>query len=258
MYSSRRTTVYHGNHQFYLLFIVLLMCITFTLKFGKDYLVMYLSSGLGLWILELGLSLTGARKSTVYLFGKKLPKLMDSGIRAFVEGPGMCLPSFLMADQLMAKNYTVAILVPAATMTCLALYSGIMDRVSLSRLKPDEKPIYSRRKMTRAGVVMGVAFLNLACLIAMFMMPAPFRTHAVYFCFAFFILMELFFWINYFLGVRMIERFDDKKKEFYTPGIGFEVLGFTYDSVFEMALLNMPYYLVPFGLGLFQYATISV
>lgn len=231
------------------------MCVAFTYIYGKNFLVMYLASGLGLWILEFGLSLTGARKSTVYLFGKQLPHFIDSGIRAFVEGPGMCMLSFLATDYVMEGNYTMAILVPGGILAILALYSGIMDRVSLSKLKPGEQPIYSRRKMTRAGVVMGVAFLNLACLIGMFLIPDRVaQKHAILFCISFFFLMELFFWINYFLGVRMIERFDEEKQQFYTPGIGFEIMGFTYDSIFEMALLNMPYYLIPCYLGLFSYA----
>jgi hypothetical protein len=219
---------------------------------------MYLTCGLGLWMLEFGLLITGARKSTVYLFGKQLPKLTDSGIRAFVEGPGMCLPSFFMADQIMQGNVVFGTVASCVFMTIMALYSSIMDRVSLSKLKPDEKPIWSRRKMNREGVVMGVAFIDLVSLSLMFNIPDTVaRHHAFYFALSFFILMQLFFFINYAFGVRMIQRDDPETGKIYTPGPLFVILGFTYDSACEMSLLNMPYYLLPCFLGYFSYAGLA-
>ena len=116
---------------------------------------------------------------------------------------------------------------------------------------------FSRRKMTKAGVVMTVAFVDLICLSSLFLMDEPYKTHGFYFLFGFFYLMQLFFFINAVLGVRMIQRYDEEKKEFYKSGKVFSVIAFTYDAVFEMALLNLPYYLVPYALGMFTYATIN-
>ena len=111
--------------------------------------------------------------------------------------------------------------------------------------------------MTDQYVLLGVAVIDLLSLLFMLMMPQPYRAHAFYFLVAFFVLMQWFFFINYLLGVRMIECYDEHKQAFYTPRPRVQILGFTYDSFFEMAFLNMPYYLIPFWAGLFSFATLG-
>lgn len=254
MYSTRKFTPKHGNHQLTVLIVNIIIMVVFTARYGTDYLVIYLSSGMLLTMLEFLLVLRGARKGTVTVYGKQLSPFTDCLLRAFVEGPGLCLPAFFMADHLFTKSYVVGIGIPTFIIGVGALFSGLRDKRDI---KDGEEVRFSRRKMTKAGVVITVAFIDLICLSSLFLMDEPFKTHGFYFLFSFFYLMQLFFFINAVLGVRMIQRYDEDKKEFYTAGPVFSAIAFTYDAVFEMALLNLPYYLIPYAFGLFKYASMK-
>lgn len=254
MYSTRKITPKHGNHQVTVLIVNIIIVSIFTAKYGNDYLTIYFSSGILLTMLEFILVLRGARKSTVTVYGKKLSPFVDCLLRAFVEGPGLCLPAFFLADQCFAGNYFWGIALPTFIIGVGAIFSGLRDKRDIENGEPVS---FSRRKMTKAGVVMTVAFVDLICLSSLFLMDDPYKKHAFCFLFGFFYLMQLFFFINAVLGVRMIQRYDEEKKEFYNSGKPFAIIAFTYDAVFEMALLNLPYYLIPYALGLFTYATIN-
>ena len=256
VYSSRKTTVRHGTDQLHLFFLNLAAAIFFTLVGGPDYLVIYFASGLFHLAMELLLAFTGGRKGDVFVYGRKLPKSAHSVLRAFVEGPGICVPAFYAADRLFVGDTWPGLLVPAALMGVAALYSGLADYLALRRLEDGEGVVWSRRKMTRPFVVMTVAFVGTTCLILVMLMPEPHRTHAIIYLIAYTALTMLWFLINYAFGVRMIQRFDEERQEFYTPGIGFELVAFFYDSANEMALLISPVYLIPYAARWLQFATI--
>lgn len=256
MYSVRKTTVYHGTNQFHLLIVGLVITVTLTALFGTDYLVVYLSSGILLSIIEVGMALRGWRKSTVSVYGKKLSPFADGMMRAFIEAPGVGVPAFFMADQLIAQNYAVAIVGTTIVVAAVSFYSAITDRKTLRKLKENEEPIYSRRKMTRPAFVMTVALGDLICISSLFLMASPYQKHAFCFLFSLFYLTQLFFLINGALGVRMIQHYDHDKKEFYRASVPFSIVAFTYDSFFEMSLFNMIYYLIPYAFGLFRFATL--
>lgn len=257
MYSSRKTTVSHGTHQLSLLLINIAVAVVLTLLKGRDYLVIFLASGLLHTFMEIGLGLTGGRKSDVYVYGHKLPKIPNAVLRAFVEGPGPCVPAYFAADHLISGDYAIGIVVPILLMTGAATYSAVSDRIALKRLETDEDIKWSRREMTRPGVMMPIAFISSTCLAVLLLMSEPHRGHALLYVLSYSLLIMLFFLINYRVGVRMIQRYDYERGEFYTPGIGFQLVAYTYDSVYEMGLLLSPIYLIPFGLGLLQYVTMA-
>ena len=111
--------------------------------------------------------------------------------------------------------------------------------------------------MTRPGAVMLLSLLNTICLAALFLMPAPYRTHAFIYLLTYSTLVGIFYLINYNLGVRMVELYDHERKEYTRPGPLFQAAGLAYDSSYEMALLISPAYWVTFYLGFFHYATLS-
>ena len=105
MYSTRKITPNHGNHQFTVLIVNIIIVSIFAAKYGSDYLVIYFSSGILLTMLEFILVLRGARKSTVTVYGKQLSPFVDCLLRAFVEGPGLCLPAFFLQINFLRKLF---------------------------------------------------------------------------------------------------------------------------------------------------------
>ncbi|MFC1540200.1 hypothetical protein ACFL41_01770 [Gemmatimonadota bacterium] len=257
MYSTRITTVHHGTAQFFLLPSVMMLTAILAVLRSPDYLVIYLSSGILVGILEIGLSLTGWRTSRVTVFGKELAAVPGGAMRGFIEAPGIAVPAFFMADLLVAGQHALAIAVPTILIGIFALYSSITDWSQLKRLKEGEQPIHIRRKMTRPAVVMVVAVVDVICLSSLFMMPDPYRTHGFFFLLASFALTALFFGINYSFGVRIIQQYNYETNKYYKSGTLFSVAAFIYDSFYEMSLFNMYYYLIPYMAGLFTYSTIS-
>ena len=94
MYSVRVITRWHGNTQAIMLVYGLIVTGLLIWGFGKNYLVIYCASALLHLTLETGLSLSGIRKGEVTVFGIKLPRVADAALKAFVEGPGFCVPAF--------------------------------------------------------------------------------------------------------------------------------------------------------------------
>lgn len=257
MYSVRRNTRGHGNTNLHILFLNLVGTAVLVRLFGADYLVIFCASSLLYFIIEAGLALSGIRKGVVYVYGCKLPRVADLLLRALVEAPAFCVPAFFVADQFLAGRTTAGI-AGSALMVCVgSLYMGLADRRDLRRLGPGEEPLVSRRAMTRPGAVLFLTLINIGCLTALFLMPAPYRAHAFTYVIAYSMLVMLFYLINYNLGVRMVEIYDHERGEYTRPGPFFQAVGLAYDSAFEMALLISPAYWVPFYLGLFQYTTIT-
>lgn len=71
--------------------------------------------------------------------------------------------------------------------------------------------------MTRPWAVMLLALINTGCLTVLFLMPAPYRAHAFTYVIAFSLLVMLFFIINYNLGVRMVEIYDNERGGYTSP-----------------------------------------
>jgi hypothetical protein len=252
MYSVRKTTKWHGNTQVHVLLCVLLMTGLLVWQYGRNYLVIFGASSLLHLIIEVGLSLSGMRKGQVYVYGHKLPRAVDCTLRALVEGPAYCVPAFFVADQVVAGQAAFGIGSAAVVVGAVSLSMALADRRDLRRLGPGEEPIFSRRAMTRPGAVMLLALVNTVCLAALFLMPTPYRMHAFLYVIAYSSMVMLFYFINYNLGVRMVETYDHERGEFVKPGPLFQAAGLAYDSGYEMALLISPAYSVPFYLGLFE------
>ena len=77
MFSVRKTTKFHGTTSFYLLVFIFIVTTALIYEYGRNYLVIYLSSGLLHVIIETGLTVSGIRKGETFLFGKKLPKFSE-------------------------------------------------------------------------------------------------------------------------------------------------------------------------------------
>jgi hypothetical protein len=256
MYSVRVITKWHGNTQ--ALFLLYSTTITGCLIgwFGIDYLVIFCASALLHLILETGLSLSGIRKGEVFVFGVKLPRVADAALRAFVEGPGFCVPAFFVADQLMGDQVALGIGLPVLVVSVGSLFMGLADRRDVRRLPPGEEPQMSRRAMTRPGAVMLLSLINTGCLTALFLMPDPYRLHGFIYVISYASLAMLYYLFNYNLGVRMVQLHDAKTDEYTTPGPGFQAVALAYDCSYEMALLISPAYWVTFYLGYFTYTTL--
>lgn len=256
MYSVRVTTRWHGNT--YLNMLVLNVVVTGLLawQYGRDYLVIFATSTLLVFAIELGLAAKGLRNSGTIVHGVKLPRLADALLHAVVDGPGFCVPAFFVADRLAAGEVALGVGGAGLIVALASGYMGYADWRGLRRLGPDEAPLMSRRAMTAPGAVMLLALLNSACLSAILLMPSPQREHALVYLLSYSLMVMLFYAINYSLGVRMVQLYDHKRDEFTTPGLLWQAAGLTYDSAYEMALLLSPAYWAAFYLGLLQHAAL--
>lgn len=253
MYSVRKNSKGHGNTNLHLLLGVLVITAILTWQYGVNYVIIFCSSSMLHLLIETGLTLSGTRKGAVYVYGRKLPRWADVCLRAFVDGPAFCVPAFFVADQFIDGNRFVGITGALFVVGLASLYMGMADRHDLHKLAAGEEPLASRRAMTRPVAVMLLALVNTICLIALFLIPSPYRTHALIYISAYSVFVMLFYLINYNLGVRMVEIYDPERKEYTKPGPFFQAAGLAYDSVYEMALLVSPAYWVTFYLGLFYY-----
>lgn len=253
MYSVRKTTKRHGNTNINILFFNIFITAVLIWQFGFDYLFIFCSSSILHLIIETGLALSGLRKSAVYAYGFKLPLAVEVLLRSMVEGPAFCVPAFFVADQLMKGEIAVGITGAVLVVGLASLYMGLADRHNLRILRPGEEPLLTRRAMTRPKPIMFLALINTICLAAMFLIPMPYRMHAFIYIIAYSVLVILFYFINYNLGVRIVEIYDHERKEYTIPGPLFQAAGLTYTSVYEMALLVSPAYWATFYLGLFNY-----
>ncbi|MEO8110499.1 MAG: hypothetical protein ABI594_10720 [Ginsengibacter sp.] len=257
MYSVRKNTTRHGNTVFNILLFNLVVTAVLIWQFGINYLVIFCSSIIIHLIIETPLTLSGLRKSVVYLYGRKMPRVVDLFLRALVEGPGLCVPAFFVADQFFAGKILTGVAGAALMVGFGALYMGLSDRRDLRLIPPGEEPLVSRRAMTQPGLIMFLALVNTGSLAALFLMPAPYRTHAFTYLMAYSGLVMLFYFINYNLGVRMVEFYDHERGEFTRPGPIFQAAALAYDSIYEMGLMVSPAYWVMFYLGVFHFTTIA-
>jgi hypothetical protein len=256
LYSVRKTTDKHGSINLNVLIISMLFASYVIYNYGNDYLVILCGSSLIHIIIETGLFFTGIRKSVVYLYGYKLPRVGDILLRALVEGPAFCVPAFFVADRLLEGESKIEIGCTLLLIACTSTYMGWADRKDLASLKKGEEALYSRRAMTKPKAVILLALVNTICISALFLIPSPYRIHAFTYIGAYSIFVMTFYLINYKFGVRFIEIYDAKKNEFKKPGPLMQASGLTYDSAYEMALLISPAYTIAFYIGLFEYSTI--
>lgn len=252
MYSVRKTTKKHGNVSLHMLLLILTLTAILIWQYGINYLVIFCSSSLLHMIIEGGLYFSGVREGEVYLYDQKLSKSAEIGLRSMVEGPAFCVPSFFVADQVLQGNLLIGITSALLVVGLALFYMGYADRRDIKRLSSEEKPLISRRGMNQPLAMIALAFINTICLIAMFFIPQPYRTHALIYIISYSILVLLFYFINYNLGVRYVEYYDHDKKEYYKPSLSIQIAGLTYDSAYEMALLISPAYWLTFYLGLFH------
>lgn len=252
MYSVRKNSKAHGNANVNILLLNMVVTAILVWQFGANYFIIFCTSGLVHLMIETGLALSGTRKGVVYVRGRKLPRWADVALRAFVEGPAFCVPAFFVADRFMDGDLLVGIMGPVIVVGLASLYIGLADKHSLRQLEAGEEPLASRRAMTRPAAVMLLSLVNTICIIALFLIPSHYRTHALIYVSAYSVLVMFFYFINYNLGVRMVEIYDPERKVYTQPGPLFQAAGLAYDSVYEMGLLISPAYWVAFYFGLFH------
>jgi hypothetical protein len=252
MFSVRKTTKWHGNTNLGILLINIIITSILFFSYGSNYLVIFCSSFLLHLLIETGLAMSGIRKGNVYDLGKKLPCTLNILLKASVEGPAFCVSAFFIADSFEKGNGLFSIFITAIVVGLASLYMGLSDKKSIENLKPTDKPIISRRAMTKPKAVMLLALINTCCISAMFVIPNEDRLHAFTYLFAYAALVLLFYFINYNLRVRYIEMYDPITNTYTKPSLGIQIAGLIYDSAYEMALLVSPAYWLTYYLGFFS------
>lgn len=252
MYMTRITTANYGTWLLHLVGVNILMSVAFTVLFSSPgYIAICIVSGVLLSLMELGMLRRGMRTSRMLVYGRQVGPAADSFIKGFAEGPGLCVPALFGADQLYAGHYLVGILVPCMILLLWSLYWAFRERIGLEQLKEGESPIINRRWMNKPEMVFFVGMVNLGVGIwILWGMEVAHRLHIVYFLLMFFLVLQVFFLVHARYGVRRIDKYFPETKTYAPDGVRFSVLGYTYDSIFEMAMLNAPYYLIPYSLGL--------
>ncbi len=252
IFSVRQTTVKHGDANFHILLYII--CITSLLIafFGKNYLIIFLtSSGLHVCIESL-LTITGIRKGRTFLFGKQLPRVGEITLRSLVEGPAFCVPAYFMADQFKNGSFATITLLGGIIVGLASLYSALSDNYFVKKHINTDKIITSRRAMSKPKAFFTLLAINSFFLFLIFRLPNVAFEHATMYLVSYACFVLLFYFINYNLGVRYIEMYDSKKDEYSKPGVFYQAVGLFYDSVFEMTLFISPAYLIPYYLGLFN------
>lgn len=252
MYSVRKTTIFHGNSNFYVLLFILLLTTLLVVNFGKNYLIIFLSSSLLHVIIESGLTITGIRKGNTYLFEKKLHRVPEIMLRSFVEGPAFCVPAFFVADQYSWGNILVPVLASILIVGCASAYLAFSDRRNLRAFSSQDSVIISRRAMTNPKAVMLLALVNTLCISIMLTIPMEHRLHASIYIFSYAAFVLLFYFINYNFGVRYIELYNPVTGEYNKPNLGMQIAGLFYDSAYEMTILISPAYWIPLYMDFFQ------
>jgi hypothetical protein len=252
MFSVRKTTIFHGDANFYCLLYILCITSVVITCYGNNYLVIFLSSSILHLLIEAGLAISGIRKGDTFLFGKKMSKVTEILLRSFVEGPAFCVPAYYLADHIIKGNTFAGFGISLVVVGLAAYYLAYSDRVSLNKISNDKQLIISRRAMTKPKAVMLLGLLNTFCISMLFLIPENSRNHAFLYLMSYAIFVLLFYFINYNMGVRYIELYDPETKTYYRPGLMMQTAGLFYDSVYEMALLISIAYWVPFYLGLFN------
>lgn len=252
IYMTRITTADYGTWLLHLVIVNLLMSAALSFIYSTPgYLAICLVSGVLLSLMELGMLRRGMRTSRMLVYGKQVGPAADSFIKGFAEGPGLCVPALFGADQLYAGHYVVGIVVPCAVLLIWSLYWALRERRGLDSLKEGETPIINRRWMNKPEMVFFVGMVNLLVGIwILWGMEPEHRIHIVYFLVMFFLVLQVFFVVHSHYGVRRIDKYTPETATYAPDGRRFSILGYTYDSIFEMAMLNAPYYLIPYSLGL--------
>ncbi|MFM7668018.1 MAG: hypothetical protein ACKO7D_07505 [Bacteroidota bacterium] len=252
IYSVRQTTTKHGDANFHILLYIIVITSLLVWYFGKNYLIIFLSSGAVHFIIESLLTITGIRKGRTFLFGKQLPRLAEISLRSLVEGPAFCVPAYFIADQIKNGNLVIIAIFGAIIVGLASLYSALSDNYFVKKHMNTDKIITSRRAMSKPKAFITLLVINSFFLFLIFRLPNVAFEHATMYLVSYACFVLLFYFINYNLGVRYIEMYDSKKDEYFKPGVFYQAVGLFYDSVFEMTLFISPAYLIPYYLGLFN------
>jgi len=252
IYSVRQTTIKHGDANFHILLYIIFITSLLVFYFGKNYLIIFLSSGAVHFIIESLLTITGIRKGRTFLFGKQLPRLAEISLRSLVEGPAFCVPAYFIADQFKNGNFATITLLGGIIVGLASLYSALSDNYYVKKYISTDKIITSRRAMSKPKAFIALVLINSFFLFLITQLPNVAFHHGTIYLISYACFVLLFYFINYNLGVRYIEMYDSKKDEYRKPGVFYQAVGLFYDSVFEMTLFISPAYLIPYYLGLFN------
>jgi hypothetical protein len=89
---------------------ILVLTAGFIWHYGIDYLVIFLASVIFQLVMEGTLTLSGLRKGEIYLYGRKLSSAANVCLRSLVDGPGLCVAAFFVADQFLAGSVVTGII----------------------------------------------------------------------------------------------------------------------------------------------------
>ena len=139
-------------------------------EYGRNYLAIYLSSGLLHAVIESGLTVSGIRKGETFLFGKKLSKLSEIFLRSFMEGPAFCVPAFFLADQYRMGNLMYASFLTIVVVGGASFLLGWSDKKNIAKVVSENSIIIVRRAMMNPKASMLLALLNTICISMIFLM----------------------------------------------------------------------------------------
>lgn len=252
IFSVRQTTLKHGDTNFHILIYILIVTALLIFYFGVNYLIIFLSSSIVHFLIESMLTLTGIRKGRTFLFGKQLSRFSEISLRSLVEGPAFCVPAYFIADQIEHGNFLTIALLGIMVVGLASLYSALSDNFYLKKFNSTDSVITSRRAMSKPKAFMSLLIINSFHLFLILSLPRFELNQAITYLISYAFFVLLFYFINYNLGVRYIEKFDPINNEYVKPGLLYQAAGLFYDSVFEMTLFISPAYFIPLYMGLFN------
>lgn len=146
----------------------------------------------------------------------------------------------------------MAIIAAAFVVGMASFYLGWFDRKHQREVQDASELVISRRAMSKPRSMILLALLNVLSLYALFAIPTPDRTHVFTYILSYAGFVLLFYFINYNLGVRYIERWNEHTHSFEKPKRLVQFLGLVYDSAYEMTLLISPAYWLSYYFGFFH------
>lgn len=250
MYMTRITTSGYGTWLLQLTLANMVVSVLLSIFYKTpNYIAIFISSGVLLSLLEYMMVVKGVRTSRMIVYGKQVGPLADSFIKGGAEGPGLCVPALFAADQIYMGNYFAGIVLPCVYLFLFSGYWALAEMRGLKQLKEGEPPIINRRWMNKPESMFVVGIVNLIVAVCVMRMEPENQRHALFFIVMFFVVLQVFFIVHSLAGIRRIDKYDPATGVYAPESTKYSFIGYTFDSIFEMALLNTPYYLIPYAIG---------
>ena len=197
IYSVRQTTVKHGDRNFHLLLYILLITSLLIANYGKNYLIIFLSSSVLHFCIESLLTITGIRKGRTFLFGRQLTRVSEISLRSLVEGPAFCVPAYFIADQIKTHSFLPVIILGLVVVGIASFYSALSDYYFVKKYISTDKIITSRRAMSKPRAFLALLLINSFFLYMIVLLPNNDFHHGLIYLMSYACFVLLFYIINY-------------------------------------------------------------